>query len=214
MHNILTILLTGMLLFATGCTKTYTDTMSSAQYRSALVAYSLALPTKTITSQAVLQATVQNFANKHSDISKPVFIVSTSTLPNQISATAVRQALQALCIPGARLAIKAPDKLLRHTEITLQGYTIIPPAPATWDFPSKSYELANSRTVDGSSVNANIGAMIANPKNSAVRQELAPADGRYHTAVIKRYHGLTVEKSGSSNSDSSANNSNKKDGDK
>lgn len=202
MHKIYLILFTCIAL-TSGCTSHYTDTISSAQYKPAAVEYSLALPKEKIASYDVLSATLRAFAAQYRDIPKPTFVITPSTLPNQVSSAAVRQALESLRIPDSTVIVAVPDTLLKHTEVILRGYTIIAPRPATWEYPAKSYKLANSRLVTGSTVNANIGTMIANPKNSVVRKRLDPADAQYNIKAIDQYRSPSATTASQSSQNSS-----------
>ena len=180
------------LILLSGCVTSYKSTMPSASYNAAHVEYSLDIPKKKVATQAKLRSMLGAFLKNHEQVSNITISVMPSAKKGAVSSSAVRQMLQKLGISRSSITMNKPDALLGNTVVTLSGYTIIQPEPETWSYPPATAD-APLPLLTGSSVNHNIGAMIANPKNAAERHPMAPADGEYSVKTINDYRSPNTQ---------------------
>ena len=140
------------------------------------------------TSQENITGVLRPILSGYSEIGNMQFVITKGTDPTALSFSAVANALQAMEISHNQIS-KNEENPGKHTKLRLIGYTVVPPAQHGWNFPPKSYESVNTNLFNGSTVNANRGAIIANPRNETDRRPMAPADGRYHERVVNSYRG-------------------------
>jgi len=128
---------------------------------------------------------------EYNDIENMQFVVTTGTGPTALSLNSVIAALDALGI-GHKQISKSTKNQTEHTSLRIIGYKAVPPAQYGWQFPVKSYESVTTNILDGSTVNANRGVMLANPRNGIDRRRMDPADGEFHGNIIKAYRNSSA----------------------
>ncbi|MCP4328753.1 MAG: hypothetical protein GY791_10010 [Alphaproteobacteria bacterium] len=86
--------------------------------------------------------------------------------------------------PSSSPAAIVPDE---HVTVTLARYIVVPPNCPDWRKPSRSDPNNTVSSNYGCATEANLGLMVADPRDLIVGRAIGPSDASVNAAVVSRY---------------------------